>query len=283
MITKKVGATLFAAGYCTHAEKWTIKGGTSQICKFPAIFACIEHPELGPILFDSGYSERFFTETSEFPYSLYRRTTPVFYTEAESAANQLRQRGVDPADVKYVILSHFHADHIAGLGDFPHASFIYLSAAYEAVRHRRGFAAVRAGFLPGLLPPDFAARSLPIDERQTVPLPVGFPFPRGLDVFGDGSIIAVDIPGHAAGQIGLLLATDERTYFLCADAVWSSKAYRELLPPHPLAGLIMSSRKLYMQSFRSVHELHKRYPDIRIVPTHCVEVWESLAMGGVRL
>lgn len=271
--------TLFATGYCTHKERVTIRGGSSRTVRFPAMFALIEHPRLGPIVFDTGYTERFFTATARIPFSLYRRATPVYYKPQDSAAYQLRQRGIDPRDVRYVILSHFHADHIAGANDFPNASFIYLQEAYEAVRYRTGWSAVLAGFIPGLLPDDFTDRSRPIDERSLVELPREFPFARGMDLFGDGSVIAVDVPGHAAGQIGLLLSTGSEKYFLCADAVWSSAAYREQRPPHWMAGLIMSSRRQYADSFRKVHQMHKQQPEYRIIPSHCNEVWATLVQG----
>ncbi|WP_409343535.1 MBL fold metallo-hydrolase [Paenibacillus sp. MBLB4367] len=279
---KRIPVTLrlLTAGYCTHSERLTLRGGSLRSCRFPAGFACIQHPELGPVLFDTGYSERFFAETAAFPYSLYARVTPVFFKPEESAASRLLALGIQPADVRHIVLSHFHADHLGGLQDFPNAAFHYLQKAYDAVKGRRGFSAVRAAFLPGLLPPDFERRSQPFDERQTVRLPDGYPFDRGLDVFGDGSIVAVDLPGHAHGQIGILLATERHDYLLCADAVWSSKAYRENRPPHPLAGLIMASRSEFRDTFGRLRLLHERHPQLRIVPSHCSEALEAYAAGG---
>ncbi|GGI45085.1 MBL fold metallo-hydrolase [Paenibacillus marchantiophytorum] len=277
-----VMCSFMAAGYCTHTERVTIRDGSLQTVRFPALFALIQHPRLGYILFDTGYTERFFHETSKWPFSLYARMTPVFYKTEESAAYQLRQQGIAPEEIGYIILSHFHADHVAGLQDFPNARFLYSQEAYDAVRHRSGWKAVIAGYLPGLLPSDFEARSQPFDETQRIDLPEGFPFSRGLDILGDGSLIAVDVPGHATGQIGLLLSTGSETYFLCADAVWSSRAYREHLLPHRLAGIIMADRHQYQESFARIYQLHKQYPDIRIIPSHCSEVWEELVPRGGR-
>jgi len=275
--------TLFATGYCTHSERLTIRGGTTRSVKFPAGFALIRHPEFGPILFDTGYSERFFAETKRFPASLYARLTPVFFAPEQSASNQLRGLGIEPEAVKLIVLSHFHADHVGGLRDFPNAAFVYLREAYDAVKHRRGVSAVRAAFLPGLLPDDFEARAKPLDESRTVPLPDGYPFARGIDVLGDGSLVAVDLPGHAAGQIGLLVRTAAHDYLLCADAVWSSRAYRENRPPHPLATLIMASRRDYKTSFAKLVELHARHPRLRIIPSHCMDAWATYIRDGAPL
>ena len=281
----RVQLYLGAAGYCVHPEFLTLRGGRLRPVRFPAGFACIVHPRHGPVMVDTGYSFRFFEETSRLPNALYRYITPVVYEERDSAANWLRERfGMEPEQIKYVILTHFHADHIAGVKDFPQAKLIYLPKAYEAVRSLRPLAAVRAGFLPGLLPdPErFAARSEPIDTgAQRFRLGPEFPFAEGFDLFGDGSVIAVEVSGHAEGMIGLFASTEEADYFLCADAVWSSRAFREGRRPHPAAGIIMSDRREYGRSFDRLTELHRKYPDIRIVPSHCTEalrLWGSEAM-----
>lgn len=271
LFNKKVKVSIHTAGYCKQLEKITIGDGKGRTIHFPAHFFCIEHPQLGPILFDTGYTDRFFPATARFPFLLYRWITPVHVAENETAIRQLQLAGVHAKDISYIILSHFHADHISGLNDFPYAKFIYLQAAYDDVKHRKGWSALLAGFLPDLLPPDFEQRSLPLDESKLVSLPPSFPFKRGLDIFGDGSIIAVDLPGHAAGQIGILFDTKQQPYFLCADAVWSSRAFREGVKPHWIANLMMNHPQQYKESFQNVQQFHKNHPEYRIIPSHCSE------------
>ncbi|WP_235941202.1 MBL fold metallo-hydrolase [Paenibacillus puerhi] len=281
----RVKLRLFTAGCCKHPEWVTLRGGALAPVSIPAMFACIEHPSRGYMLFDTGYASRFLEATDRLPARLYRMLTPVRFREEEGAAEQLRRSGIDPAEIGLIMISHFHADHIAGLRDFPHARFIYESSGYEAVKQLTGMAALRRAFLPELLPDDFEARSdrLSADRRIMPPAESGFPFPYVTDVLGDGSILAVDLPGHADGQIGLFLSTERHTYFLCADAVWSSRAYRESRPPHPLAGVIMPSRVHYAQSFERVVSLHSRFPHIRIVPSHCPEASARWTGGGEEL
>jgi len=271
---------LFTAGYCRNLEFLTIRGGAWKPVMFPAGFACIRHPRHGYILFDTGYSTRFFEETKRFPASLYRMITPVTFRGGDSAESQLRSLGVEAKDIRYVVLSHFHADHIAGLRDFPYASLLYKREAYDAVKNLGTFASVKAAYLPGLLPDDFAERSLLVEDTPTAELPEGFPFSKGYDLFGDGSMIAVDVPGHAAGQIGVFLSTHESGYFLCADTVWSSRAFRERRKPNAAAGLIMSDRRQYDDSFDKLCRLHQEYPDIRIVPSHCREALQLYSGEG---
>lgn len=277
-----------SAGYCVHPEWLTLKGGSLRPVPFPAGFACLLHPVHGPILFDTGYSARFFRETATLPSSLYRYITPVHFQDEDSAAAQLQQEGIAPEDVRYIILSHFHADHIGGARDYPNARFIYLDKAYAAVRGLGRFARVKAGFLPGLLPEDFADRSLPVGKASTksglgleravkssaawtTSFSSGAPLaPEEIyDLLGDGSVLAVELSGHAAGMIGLLVSTAAHDYLLCADTVWSSRAFLEQRPPHPVAGLIMSNRLDYKHSFQRLQALRAWRPALRVVPSHC--------------
>ncbi len=67
-----------AAGYCTRSEHMLFSDGARKTIQFSAGFALLEHATHGPILFDTGYSERFFTASQRFPYQLYRHLTPVY-------------------------------------------------------------------------------------------------------------------------------------------------------------------------------------------------------------
>lgn len=268
-----------SSGSCRQLEKFLRKNGKWRAIQIPALFTYIEHPTYGSILFDTGYSPHFYKATKRMPYAFYRYITPVSINEDNTASEQLKQIGVQSEAIQYIILSHFHADHIGALKEFPNAKFIYLQASYDMVKNRNRFSQTKAGFVPGLLPKDFVERSLPIDEERTVSLPISFPFKRGLDIMGDGSIIAVDLPGHAAGQIGILLATKDQKYFLCADGVWESNAFKKAIPPHWLTNVIVDNRYEARDTFARICTFHKNHPEFCIIPSHCREVWQSIGEG----
>ncbi|MBI4785375.1 MAG: MBL fold metallo-hydrolase [Oscillatoriophycideae cyanobacterium NC_groundwater_1537_Pr4_S-0.65um_50_18] len=271
----RVQVTWFKAGYCTHPEAIVLRQGRWKTMQFPALFALIQHPTIGNILFDTGYSDRFFQETHAWPHRLYALVTPVFLQPEESAIQQLQQQGISPDSIRYIVISHFHADHIGGLRDFPNAEFICSQSAYEAVKHQEGLWAVKAGFLAGLLPPDFEQRVRWVEQQPTVSALPGW-FDVGFDILGDRSLLAIELPGHATGQLGLLLVdTQEQPYFLVADACWSSRAFQELVPPHAIAQLIFSDATAYRTTLEKLHHLHQKHPEIRIVPTHCADFWRA--------
>jgi hypothetical protein len=55
--------------------------------------------------------------------------------------------------------------------------------------------------------------------------------PGGVDLFGDGSVVTVDLPGHADGQFGLLFPDLERPLLYGVDAQWLIKALVENRTP----------------------------------------------------
>jgi glyoxylase-like metal-dependent hydrolase (beta-lactamase superfamily II) len=276
--TMSLNIDFFTAGYCTHPEAVVIRGGKWRETKFPSIFAVISHPDVGIILFDTGYSSRFFEETRDLPLRLYALVTPVYFQPEDSAIDRLQRVGIAAADVKYIIISHFHADHVGGLQDFPNAQFICFKSAYTAVKDRQGWRALTAGFLPGLLPTDFDRRSIFVEDLAIGSLPVEYaPFETGYDLFGDRSLLAVELPGHATGQLGLFLVDKSgRQYFLIADACWLSRAYQEFVRPHPITKLLFANDREYVDTLAKIHQLHKLNPDLKIVPTHCAKTWDEL-------
>jgi glyoxylase-like metal-dependent hydrolase (beta-lactamase superfamily II) len=271
ILSRDVGLEVLAGGHCTHPDKMVHRDGSLRSCKFPALFARIEHPTRGTILFDTGYARPFLDEVGRWPGVVYGRITPVHLRDDESAAAQLAQRGVAPPDVGLVVISHLHGDHIAGLRDFPSARFSYLPEAYQAVAGRGGLRALRKGFLPGLLPEDFVARSVGVGRRVALPTALR-PFTEGFDLLGDGSVVGVALPGHARGQLGLVVRSGGRLHFLCADAAWSTRAIEERVLPSPLTWLIMADRRAYVRTLHDLHALVGR-PDLRLVPSHCPRIW----------
>jgi glyoxylase-like metal-dependent hydrolase (beta-lactamase superfamily II) len=272
--------TLLDAGYCTHPEHIVLKGGRSVNCRFPAAFALIEHPQLGCILFDTGYAAYFYAEAKTFPGNIYSLVTPVYLKSEETAAFKLKQRGILAEDVNYVVISHFHADHIAGLRDFPNAIFLYFSSCFRVVKNTSGFAALRKGFLKGLLPDQLENRSRYLEDFPTIDISQKFaPFTQGYALSSDLALIAVELPGHATGQAGLIVQVDQQTiFFLVADACWLTESYKQLKPPHPITNLIFSDARAYQDTLQKLHDFNEQNPLIEIIPSHCPVVLKK--MGG---
>ncbi|WP_158582978.1 MBL fold metallo-hydrolase [Lysinibacillus yapensis] len=271
---------LFQAGYCTHNAKAALKGAPSSEMKFPATAALLKHPDKGYILFDTGYTRAFYEETKKLPFSLYAKITPVYVKENESIVEQLQQENIREEEIQYIFLSHFHADHMCGLKDFPNSTFICSKEAYDSVKNKQGIRAVMAAYIPNLLPHDFEERAIFIEDMQIAGMEhppfevISEVFEKPLyDLWGDRSCFAINLSGHAKGQYGLIFQDEkQQTIFLVADAVWRSAAYRENRPPSKLAFLIMDDPKEYKKNFEKIVRLHSMAKEIKIIPTHCEEI-----------
>ena len=264
---------LLEAGFCTHCERMTLKKGALKQQEYPALCALIKHPHKGYILFDTGYSQRFYKETRSFPSSLYRYLTPVYLQK--TLKEQLLEQNIHPEEISYVVISHFHADHIGGLDDFPKAQFICHPQAINAIKDKRGFKALLQGFLPGLLPKDFYERLLLLNKQECSLAKNMAPFTTGFDLFDDASLYAISLPGHAPGQIGLYFQADKAT-FLVADSCWHQETFQKLHYPSQLTYLIHDDKKAYLETINKLHQLYLNNPQIDIIPSHCQHIRQRI-------
>jgi len=103
----------------------------------------------------------------------------------ERVRDQLARIGVRPGQITFVGISHYHDDHTGQAADFPGATLLIGAADWEAIRAR----------------PQTAQRFRPWTEGQSRS--------QGLrgdhDVFGDGSVTILNMPGHTPGHRTLLV------------------------------------------------------------------------------
>jgi len=264
-------------GHCRHPEWITLRGGRWRAAQFPSLTALIIHPSLGPVLYDTGYADHFHEETRVFPNKLYRWVTPVSLPAEERLDTQLLRLGVRMGDVSRVLISHFHADHVAGLRDLPNARFTALRDDVVNNLGRTGFGALRRGFLPGTLPTDFGTRLDFADERPVVDLGAQWaPFDRAYDLLGDASVLGIPLPGHSPAQLGALLRDQHgRPVLLAADACWSTRAWREQRLPSALVRPVFHDWNRYRQTLAGLHDIGTRTPSLHILPSHCPAAWAA--------
>ncbi|MDR2207755.1 MAG: MBL fold metallo-hydrolase [Azoarcus sp.] len=260
--------TVFEAGYCTHPACMVVRGAGMAICRFPARAYLIETTR-GRWLWDTGYSSHFLDHTRQGIFAWYRRITPVHFNAEEAVAHQLRERGLFAQDLTAIILSHFHGDHIAGLRDLRPAPIWLSGAGWSATRSLRGIGALRKGFVPGLIPPDFECSLTMIETFEQIELPRELaPFTHAYAAPGaDGELLIVELAGHAAGHLGAFVATANGWILLASDAAWSPLAYRERAKPSRLAHFIMENPAQYYETLHKLNQLY-RQGGVNIYLTH---------------
>lgn len=268
---------LLKVGHCTHPECVTQRGGRWAATLFPALCGLLRHPTRGWLLFDTGYSQHFSDATQPFPERFYRWTTPFNLAPEETLTAQLQRLGIAPEDIAHIVISHLHGDHIAGLRDFPNASLITMRSEVTAMDQRSRFSNLTHGTLPALLPADFRQRTRYAEDAAQVALPAELkPFEQGFDLFGDGSVLAVHLPGHSRGQIGIVFRQqNDRLTFMSADACWSMTALREDRGPIWLARRIFDHNGQYQQTFQRLRQMQAASGAPWLIPSHCVQTWKD--------
>jgi glyoxylase-like metal-dependent hydrolase (beta-lactamase superfamily II) len=271
--TQELTCHILDTGHCLAHEHVLIQGGGRKQVACHSLAALLGHPQHGWLLWDAGYAPHMLTATQHFPYSLYRLATPLRLRPELAVAVQLPRLGLAPADVRAILISHFHADHLAGLLDFPTSRLLALPAAYRSITGLRGLPALRRAFIPSLLPPDFRQRLTLLENFTGPELPA---LGRTLDYYGDGSLLLVRLPGHARGQIGMLAQTERGPIFFVADSCWLARSVTENRTVGPLGGLVADNRGQLAMTIAHLHAFAQARPDVLIVPSHCPETLAGL-------
>ena len=257
-------------GYCLAWESHVMRGGQRRRIACHSLAALLRHPEQGWLLWDTGYAPRMLEVTRRLPYRLYRYATPLRLNPQLAVAAQLSRWQLKPSDICRVLISHFHADHIAGLRDFPDAEFIATQAAYDDIEHRQSFSALSRAYIPALLPDDFRSRASLLPAFAGPELPG--PGPTH-DLFGDGSLLLVSLPGHARGQMGLLARTERGRVLFAADGCWLRRSVYERRPPSRVTNLIVDDPRAVRVTIDKLHAFVHSCPDVILVPSHCPEAF----------
>ena len=267
--------TLTCVGFCRQRAWFADRSSFFRFIRFPAMIAIIRHPALGTLLFDTGYGRALEESVSA---RAYRSMLPFSLPDSERLPARLVQFGVSRVD--RVFLSHFHPDHIGGLRDVPGVpEILHSRPGLSKLRSLRGVSLRRSAFFAELLPDDFDARGRAIED---LPRAVGqasacaelqlHHLDPGYDIAGDGSLIAIPLPGHAAGQYGLLcrFPEDGRRLLLCADAAWlrSNIGSDAARPAWPVR-LLVDDYAQFHQTLDRLDQFARAHPDVRIIPSHC--------------
>ncbi|WP_226936889.1 MBL fold metallo-hydrolase [Pseudogemmobacter faecipullorum] len=265
--------TALQIGHCKAPAFAARRDAGLRPIRFPAGAALIRRTALGSLLFDTGYGAAFFTATQSLPERFYRWTTPTRLLPAESLERQLSRLQAWP---DLVLLSHLHADHVCGLFDLARLPPVLTSReAWNALQQGGRLATLKAGC------PELVRRRLLslkprfIEDYPTIPSPLS-DWLSGpcYDLAGDGSLLALPLPGHGAGQFGLLLPqTTTGPQFLISDAAWSRAALRDQVPPPDAIIRRLGVPGDYSRTFRSLCALSRGRPDIGLWPSHCPEAF----------
>ena len=200
----------------------------------------VDHPRFGRILIDAGLSSGL---DSRLNWVMRRGVRDLDLRIERTTGEWL----ADEAAPEAVFLTHLHFDHIGGLIDLPVTTPVYLGSG-EAREQSR------VNLLLGS-PADAVLEGFgPLREWAFRPDPDGA-FDGVLDVFGDGSLWALSVPGHSAGSTAYLVNAVDGPKLIVGDAVGTRLGWEAGLPqPVPAAARAAAERSAdRLRRFAAAH------------------------------
>ena len=111
-----------------------------------------------------------------------------------SLVEQLAQLKIKPEQINYVGISHYHGDHTGQAASFPQATLLIGQGDWDVLKGSTPSGTTNAAPLKHWLGGEGKAEPVAKDK----------------DVFGDGSVIMLDMPGHTPGHHSLLVKLKEK-------------------------------------------------------------------------
>ena len=227
----------------------------------------VEHPSAGRILIDTGFHPSVAVDPKE---NLGRVGARVFAPEMEASdaiPAQLRARGIEPAEIKTILMTHLHGDHASGISEFPGAMFLISQQEWDEASTvsrpwMHGYVRRHFDHAFDFRTVDFGGPG--IDSFAT--------FGRGVDVFGDGSVRLVFTPGHTLGHMSVILRLKEREALVAGDAIYTRRTLDTGHKPY-----LMEDEHLFERSVREIQIYARETPDALIIPGHDMAAWRELS------
>ena len=226
----------------------------------------VQHPH-GSLLIDSGFGRNVDQHVRTIP-ALMRATSR--YAKETPAADQLARAGFDLAQLKGVVITHAHWDHVSGLEDFPGVPVWLTQAEREFIGSGDRAAALAASLGP---------RNYRVYGFADGPY---LGYETSYDVFRDGSVVLVPAPGHTPGSIIAFVNTpDNKRYAFVGDLVWQREGV-ELPAERPWLSrrLVDHDEAGVRREVARLHRIAGRNPDLVVVPAHDRRVLDTLPAFG---
>ncbi|MEN8195143.1 MAG: N-acyl homoserine lactonase family protein [Pseudomonadota bacterium] len=247
---------------------WWILTSRSWI-EVPINVYVLEHRD-GLVLFDAGMDPAIGTDPNYFSSRVGRFFSRKLFRfqigPNDTLAKKLEGLGYAAADVRKVIVSHLHFDHIGGINEVPQAELLVGNEEWRQLsgpHPERDFILREHIELPG-------ARWRQIDLAPTDDL-LFAPFGGCYDVMGDGSMILLSTPGHTPGSLSMLVRSRGfPPLLLVGDLTYEV----DLLMKDQVPGT--GDKTQLRSSFAKVRALRKQLPDLVILPAHDPAAAEAL-------
>lgn len=222
--------------------------------KIPVTAYLIEHPK-GKILVDTGFHKRVRSRPiKELTWLHYLINKPL-QKPGQAIDEVLASRGVKPSDLDYVVLSHLHTDHASGLKLVKQARTILVSEDELAFASKDKIKYVHHMW-----------KGVDLKTFKLNPSKYG-PVGRAFDLFGDQSLVLVNLPGHTPGHVAVLIQNNGKFLLLTGDCGYAYKSWEQMILPG-----IMSDRGETIRSFEWLQKMSRKQNCVGCLANHEIDL-----------
>ena len=216
----------------------------------------------GDVLIDTSFGPNAEAQMNELPAPARAFGSQVVSgaKDRKSIVDALASVDEQPSQVTRILITHAHYDHLGGATQL--AAPIYVSPAEVT------WMAVQTTH-PTITPPSLIAAVKPRLKVLSYDSGPYLGFKKSKDIYGDGTIVVVPLPGHTPGSQGLFVKLGRRSVFLIGDAADTLEAAERGLPKSPaIRSNTDSEPELADTTMKQIADFHRAHPDIAIVPAH---------------
>lgn len=222
----------------------------SLYIEMPIPVFLITHP-LGTLLFDTGPHPDVFKDAFGRWGGLAKAFQPIG-DENSPILSQLEKMDCPLDSIRYVVNSHLHFDHAGGNQFFPAATFLVSKKELEFARRPENEG-------KGYFRSDW---DHPLNYQE---------IEDAFDIYEDGSLVVVPMPGHTPGhQILVVRQKEQQTIILSGDSIPRKEHYKNLIVArnnYDNEQVLESAKKI-----RAMVESEKAF----LIHGHDAEQWEEL-------
>jgi glyoxylase-like metal-dependent hydrolase (beta-lactamase superfamily II) len=211
----------------------------------------LKHPQRGNFIVDTGVSQKLVDDPSKEGVNwLVQKVMHLERLHIRKSTGEILQ-GIN-GKLSGVFFTHLHVDHISGMPDIANEVPLYIGATESTETSFKNM------FVRGLTDQLLKGKQ-PLQEWNFQPDPQN-KFEGIIDVFEDGSVFVISVPGHTTGSVAFLIRTTKGPVLLTGDACITRWGWEHTVEP----GDFTADHERNLKSLKSMKALVALHPQIEV-------------------